>query len=432
MTTVEALYALFRKHPSVVTDTRKIKEGDIFFALKGSNYNANEFAAQALEKGASYVVIDNPAYAKGNRYLVCKDVLKMLQQLALMHRSHLKIPVIGITGSNGKTTTKELIHAVLSKKFNTLATEGNLNNHIGVPLTLLRIKPEQEMAIIEMGANHPGEIRDLCNLSLPEYGLITSIGKAHLEGFGSFEGVIKAKSELYDHIRKNKGRLFVNADNDLLMGLSSGADRICYGGKNGSLVKGSVTGMNPYLTFSWEKNGSGKKHLVHSHLIGQYNFDNFMAAICTGLHFGVDEQDICEALENYIPNNNRSELRKTKLNTLILDAYNANPSSLTAAVDNFAALEGNKKVLIAGDMLELGPESEEEHQRILNHIGNRKFDLVLLVGKEFERVRAELDAHYFVNAEEALEWLQKNPVKDATILIKGSRGIKLEKLVDAL
>ncbi|HXC07228.1 MAG TPA: UDP-N-acetylmuramoyl-tripeptide--D-alanyl-D-alanine ligase, partial [Bacteroidia bacterium] len=371
-------------------------------------------------------------YAQGNRFLLCKDTLKMLQHLALLHRTQLRIPFIGITGSNGKTTTKELIHAVLSKKFNTLATEGNLNNHIGVPLTLLRITDAQEMAIIEMGANHAGEIRDLCALSLPGYGLITSIGKAHLEGFGSFEGVIKAKSELYDHIRKNKGHLFVNADNDLLLGLSSGADRICYGGKNGSLVKGTVLGMNPYLSFSWEKTGSGIKHKVCSHLIGQYNFDNFLAAVCVGLHFGVDEQQICEALEAYIPTNNRSELRQTTSNTLILDAYNSNPSSLTAAIDNFSVLEGGTKVLIAGDMLELGPESGEEHQRILNHIGNKHFDVVILVGKEFESVKAELQANYFHNAEEALIWLQQHPVKNSTILIKGSRGIKLEKLVAAL
>jgi UDP-N-acetylmuramoyl-tripeptide--D-alanyl-D-alanine ligase len=431
MTSPEDLYALFRKHPLVTTDTRKIQPGAIFFALKGPQYNANEFAAQALEKGASYAVIDDPAFALDKRYLVCKDVLKMLQQVAQLHRKQLKIPVIGITGSNGKTTTKELIHAVLSKKYKVLATAGNLNNHIGVPLTLLLIQPQHEMAIIEMGANHMGEIKELCTIALPDYGLITSIGKAHLEGFGSFEGVIKAKSELYDHIRKGGGHLFVNGENDLLLGLSSGADRICYGGKNGSLVKGSIIGMDPFLSLSWEKTG-GKKHIVRSQLIGQYNFDNFLAAICVGLHFGVEEKQICEALESYVPSNNRSELRKTKHNTLILDAYNSNPSSLTAAIDNFAALEGHNKVVIAGDMLELGPESEGEHSRILSLLGGKKFAKVLLVGKEFQKVEAELDATYFSTAAEALEWIRKHPFTGATILLKGSRGVGLEKLVEAL
>jgi UDP-N-acetylmuramoyl-tripeptide--D-alanyl-D-alanine ligase len=432
MTSPEDLYALFRKHPLVTTDTRQIQPGAIFFALKGPQYNANEFAAQALEKGASYAVIDDPAFALDKRYLVCKDVLKMLQHLALLHRKQLHIPVIGITGSNGKTTTKELIHAVLSKKYKVLATSGNLNNHIGVPLTLLLIQPQHEIAIIEMGANHMGEIKELCSIALPDYGLITSIGKAHLEGFGSFEGVIKAKSELYDHIRKAGGHLFVNGENDLLLGLSSGADRICYGGKNGSLVKGSIIGMDPFLSLNWEKTAGGKKHIVRSQLIGQYNFDNFLAAICVGLHFGVEEKQICEALESYVPSNNRSELRQTKHNTLILDAYNSNPSSLTAAIDNFAALEGQNKVVIVGDMLELGQESEGEHSRILSLLGSKKFAKVLLVGKEFQKVQAELEATYFSTSAEALEWIRQHPFTGATILLKGSRGVGLEKLVEIL
>ncbi|HEV7231906.1 MAG TPA: UDP-N-acetylmuramoyl-tripeptide--D-alanyl-D-alanine ligase [Bacteroidia bacterium] len=432
MTSTESLYELFKKHPSVATDTRNIRPGDIFFALKGPNFNANELAAEALKSGASYAVIDEAAYNTDPRCVLTRDALKALQHLALMHRQHLHIPFIGITGSNGKTTTKELMQAVLSRKYKTLATTGNLNNHIGVPLTILAVNSSHEMAIIEMGANHQGEIRDLSALCLPDYGLITSIGKAHLEGFGSFEGVIKAKSELYDHIRKNKGKLFVPAENDLLMGLSSGAERVTYGNKPGALVRGKVTGMDPFLTMSWQKEDSTDKHTLRSQLIGQYNADNILAAVCTGVYFGVSDDDITAAIENYAPSNNRSQLTKTKYNSLILDAYNANPSSLGAAIENFSLIKSAQKIVIIGDMLELGSESNEEHRNILKLIESKKFSKVILVGPEFGKLSTEFKAQYFANSQEALAWFSKNPVKDATILVKGSRGIKLEKLVDAL
>jgi UDP-N-acetylmuramoyl-tripeptide--D-alanyl-D-alanine ligase len=431
MITTEALYGIFRKHPNVVTDTRNIKEGDLFFALRGPNFNANTFAEKALAAGAAFVVVDDPDYVLNDRCLLTKDVLKCLQQLALFHRRQLKIPVIGITGSNGKTTTKELIHAVLSKRYRTLATTGNLNNHIGVPLTLLSINDNHELAIIEMGANHIGEIRDLSAIALPDYGIITSIGKAHLEGFGSFEGVIKAKTELYDFIRKNKGKIFVNSENDLLMGLSSGAERILYGSKSGSLVKGKVTGMDPFVQVTWEKGGRGEKQLIHSQLIGQYNFENILAAVCVGVYFGLKDLEITSAIENYVPSNNRSQLTRTAKNTLILDAYNANPSSLTAAIENFSLLEGDK-VVVVGDMLELGSESTQEHRNIAVLIASKKFSNVLYVGEEFGKLKAEFEAHFFNNTDQALDWLNAHPIEGATILVKGSRGVKLEKLITAL
>jgi UDP-N-acetylmuramoyl-tripeptide--D-alanyl-D-alanine ligase len=432
MTSTESLYELFLKFPMVTTDTREIREGAIFFALKGPNFNANSFAAEALNNGAAYAVIDEEEYKVNDRCLLTRDVLKALQQLALHHRKTLSIPFIGITGSNGKTTTKELLHAVLSKKYSTLATTGNLNNHIGVPLTLLSVTRKHEMAIIEMGANHMGEIRDLCSLCLPDYGLITSIGKAHLEGFGSFEGVIKAKTELYDHIRKNKGTLFVNADNDLLMGLSSGSIRICYGTKTDTLVKGHVTGMDPCLSIQWQETENDNTQVLNSQLIGQYNFDNILASICVGVHLGVEAQQINAAIAEYVPSNNRSQLTHTAHNTLILDSYNANPSSLSAAIENFALLNDKNKVLIIGDMLELGQESAQEHRNILRLVRSKQFEKVILVGAEFQKLKGEIDAEFFVGATQTLEWLKKNPIKGATILVKGSRGIKLEKLVEGL
>ncbi len=431
MISTEALYEIFKKHSAVVTDTRNIKKGDIFFALRGPNFNANTFAEKALQAGASYAVVDDPAFALNDQCILVKDSLKCLQQLALLHRLQMKIPIIGITGSNGKTTTKELIHAVLSKKFRTLATAGNLNNHIGVPVTLLGLNKTHELAIIEMGANHIGEIKDLCAIALPDYGLITSIGKAHLEGFGSFEGVIKAKTELYDFIRKTKGKIFVYSENDLLMGLSSGAERILYGNKTNSLVKGQVTKVDPFVTVAWEKGNGKPKQVIHSQLIGQYNFENILAAVCAGIYFGLKAQEITDAIAAYVPSNNRSQLTRTEQNLVILDAYNANPSSLTAALENFSLLEGNK-IVIVGDMLELGSESTQEHRNIAGLIALKKFGKVIYVGPEFAKIKGEFEGQYFNDTDEALVWLKKNPILGATILVKGSRGIKLEKLLEAL
>jgi UDP-N-acetylmuramoyl-tripeptide--D-alanyl-D-alanine ligase len=431
MISTEALYDIFKKHPGVTTDTRSIKKGDLFFALKGPNFNANTFAEQALSIGAAYAVVDDPACVVNERCLLTADVLEALQSLALHHRRQLNIPVIGITGSNGKTTTKELMHAVLSQKFNTLATKGNLNNHIGVPMTLLLANASHEIAIIEMGANHIGEIRDLCLLCHPDYGLITSIGKAHLEGFGSFEGVIKAKSELYEYIRKNKGRLFVSSDNDLLMGLASDTSRTGYGTKPGSLVKGKISGMTPFLSVSWQQEGE-PLHTIQTQLIGAYNFDNILAAICVGVYFGVDSASINSAIAGYTPENNRSQLIHTSKNELILDAYNANPTSLTAAIENFSGLEGNSKVVIVGDMLELGSGSADEHSAILRLLETKKFAQVILIGPEFKKALGTIKAKHFLNASEAQAWLTKNPVSQSLVLIKGSRGMKLETLVESL
>lgn len=425
------LYDIYKKYPVVSTDTRNITKDSIFFALKGDNFNANTFAGKALENGAAYAVIDEKEYLKDERYVLVDNVLSSLQQLAAYHRKQLKIPFIGITGTNGKTTTKELVYSVLSAKYKTLATKGNLNNHIGVPLTILSVTDEYEMAVIEMGANHIGEIGELCEISKPDFGIITNIGKAHLEGFGGIDGVIKTKNDLYLAVNQNNGKLFVNSDNKLLMSLSENFERVCYGTSDTDYCKAKLLNNSALLNLEYWKNNQYISE-IQTNLVGDYNFENVLAAITVGLYFNVDALQIKAALENYIPGNNRSQIIKKNNNTIILDAYNANPSSMEASIKNFAKIDAENKVLIIGDMLELGEYTISEHQYIINLVDNLNFKDIILVGNIFCEVCKDFDYKCFKNSLEAKGWLEKNPFLNSTILIKGSRGIKMEEVLDVL
>ncbi len=434
-TAINKLYEAFLKcGQKICTDTRKPVKGSMFFCLKGANFNANEFASQALESGCAYVVVDEQKYATNEKIFLVKDVLTALQQLANHHRHQLKIKVLAITGSNGKTTNKELINAVLSKQFKTLATVGNLNNHIGVPLTLLSLTKEHEIAIVEMGANHQGEINALCEIADPDYGLITNIGKAHLEGFGGEEGVKKGKSEMYRYIAKKGGRVFINADDPVLHELAGAMDKITYGTTKLYDVIGKQINSDEFVSFKWttrynEKDWN-KLPLVKTHIIGHYNFINLLCAACVGNYFKVDIEKINQALSEYVPDMNRSQLEKTTNNTLILDAYNANPSSMKVAIENFARLENGNKLLIIGDMFELGEYAAAEHKKIVELITEKKLEDVILIGPEFNKA----NTHYrtFLNTQDCLANLKSQPPKDKLILIKGSRGMKLEVLKEAL
>lgn len=428
---IEALYDLFLANPTISVDSRNVTPGCLFFALKGEQFDGNQYAAEAISKGASYAIVDDKQVATDPRFVLVNDVLATLQQLARYHRRHLSIPVIGITGSNGKTTTKELTGAVLGMRYQTFYTKGNLNNHIGVPLSVLSINAGTQIAVIEMGANHQGEIAQLCEIANPEYGLITNIGKAHLEGFGGYSGVIKAKSELYDHIRKNKGKLFVNADDELLMQLSDGVDRIVYGHAREAAVSGEISSEFPFLEMK-VKFKAGKSVYLKTQLIGNYNFTNIMAAACIGQFFGVSPQDACVAVSNYQPENNRSQFIRTSHNKIVMDAYNANPSSMQAALKHFAKFPAENKVLILGDMLELGDESDHEHRQIVELALSVGAGLIILVGKNFSQVNHHNAIITYANVDEALDRLDRRLLKNATILIKGSRGIKLEKMLDIL
>ncbi len=426
---IKELYQIFIKHPQVSTDTRRIIKDSIFFALKGENFDGNLFASSALENGAAFAVIDNEKYYINNgKYILVDDTLGTLQLLAINHRQNFTIPFFGITGTNGKTTTKELINSVLSQKYETLATFGNLNNHIGVPLTILGITNYTEIAIIEMGANHVGEIGELCTIAQPDYGIITNIGKAHLEGFGSFEGIIKAKNDLYKYIKNKKGKIFINSNNELLINLSNNIDKITYGTSESDFCQGKLISANPNVIISYQSKDFNFN--IKSNLVGSYNFENIMAAICVGIYFNIDHHLIKKALETYIPTNSRSQVVKTETNTLILDAYNANPTSMEQAIINFSKMDSNNKVLIIGDMLELGTYSLDEHQSILNLIEKENFKNVILVGKDFKTVNKNFLS--FTTSDEARDWLKNNPILNSTILIKGSRGIKLEKIIDAI
>ena len=384
MTPVEEIYSLFLKFPRITTDSRNVPAGSVFFAIKGEHFDGNSFAADALDKGAAYAVIDNESALTGDRFILVPDVLQALQQLAVIHRRHIKAKIIGITGSNGKTTTKELIGKVLSSSFKTIITRGNLNNHIGVPLTVLSIKDDTDIAVIEMGANHPGEIANLCRIARPDYGIITNIGKAHLEGFGSFEGVVRAKSELYDFIRQNNGLIFLNLDNNLLFSLSRGMNILTYGSSEYAGCKGIIAERNPYLVISWSS-GKSKGHVM-TMLIGDYNFENVLASVCIGLHFGISSDLIENAICSYLPDNNRSQLIRTEKNVLILDAYNANPSSMKAALNNFHDFDARSKMVILGDMMELGEESLAEHLNILSLARQHAFSKIILIGENFSSV----------------------------------------------
>ncbi|ADY53389.1 UDP-N-acetylmuramoylalanyl-D-glutamyl-2,6-diamin opimelate/D-alanyl-D-alanyl ligase [Pseudopedobacter saltans DSM 12145] len=426
---IEELYPIFRKHPSVSTDTRKVTESCLFFALKGENFDANTFAEQAIALGAAFAIVDKQDLPKHPQFIFVDDVLKTLQDLAHYHRRQLGLPVIGLTGTNGKTTTKELINAVLSQKFKTAATLGNLNNHIGVPLTLLAITPDTEVAIVEMGANHQKEIELLCAIAVPDYGLITNVGKAHLEGFGGFEGVKKGKGELYDFLSKNGGTVFINRDNLHLQEMArsrSFKEVIYYGTSSDNYVFGKLIANDPYLTVEWS-DGENKDE-VQSQLTGIYNFENILAAIAIGKKLGLTTQQIHEGINSYKPQNNRSQIIKTERNTVIGDFYNANPSSMAVAIENIARLEADNKVLILGDMFELGEESGAEHRAVIEKAEKLGIAKVLFVGQEFFK-NSNQKSVFLKNVEELRTYLHENPVHQALILLKGSRGMKLEQVI---
>ena len=424
------LYELFLQHPTITTDSRDVPEGSMFFALKGETFDGNAYAKAALEQGAAYAVIDEKEYAEENNehLILVEDVLTTLQQLAKYHRVHLGTPIIGITGTNGKTTTKELIATVLKKKYKVLYTQGNFNNHIGVPKTLLQLTREHDIAVIEMGANHPGEIKTLVEIVLPDFGIITNVGKAHLLGFGSFEGVIRTKGELYDFLRAIEGTVFINNENPLLLGISKGLKLVKYGQTetDGLLVKGQLVECNPFLKFEW--NGG----VVQTRLIGSYNLDNALAAACIGTYFEVPSNDICDALAEYTPSNNRSQLTITKDNKLVVDAYNANPTSMKAALDNFRLIQADHKMCILGQMGELGDVSEEEHQKVIDLIGEGDFEQVWLVGDNFAKTRHPANYRLFGNVEEVKTAISTQKPQGFLILIKGSNSNKLVQTVELL
>ena len=425
---IAELYKCFMECGKVTTDSRNCPEGSMFIALKGETFNGNAFAAQALKQGCRYAVIDESEYA-GEGTILVDNCLQALQQLANYHRRQLKTPVIGITGTNGKTTTKELISTVLSRKFNTLYTEGNFNNHIGVPLTLLRLTKEHEMAVVEMGANHPGEIKTLVHIAEPDYGIITNVGKAHLQGFGSFEGVIRTKGELYDFLRDKGGAtIFIQNENPYLNGIAEGLTCVRYGQTAGLYVSGELISCSPFLSFRWT--AEGVSHEVNTHLIGSYNLDNMLAAAAIGRYFGVSDDDISSALASYLPHNNRSQLKETADNKLIVDAYNANPTSMMAALKNFRQVEAPHKMVILGDMKELGEASREEHQKVVDYLKECGFDRVVLVGPEF--AAATHSYQTFQHVDEVLADIRMHKPQGYYILIKGSNIMKLSQLPEYL
>lgn len=430
--TSEEIYGCFLLYPSISTDSRNITKDSLFFALRGDNFNGNEFAEQALRNGAAYSIVDEDAYATHEKCLLVDNVLECLQQIAVIHRMNLKIPLIGITGSNGKTTTKELINTVLSTGYKVIATSGNLNNHIGVPLTVLGITADTEIGIIEMGANHQGEIGFLCKIAMPDFGIITNIGKAHLGEFGSYEGVIKTKNELYQHLEATGGMAFVNIDDRLLADLSVRLNRIGYGNPHHGInvnAGGVVLQSNPFLHI--EIAGQNNS-LIRTKLVGAYNLPNVLAAVSTGRFFGISDDKIFAAIELYTPTNNRSQWMETGKNHLILDAYNANPSSMEAALLNFGNIERHPKLVILGGMKELGKESEAEHKRIYDLAVSQNFDKILLVGDEYSKIAKNSYTDFFQNVETLSEFLQHNPVSGANVLVKGSRGIRLERIISLL
>lgn len=421
---IEAIYEIFKSHPTISTDTRKISEGCLFFALKGANFNGNKFAKDAIDRGAAFSIIDEKKYYTSGQYILVNNVLETMQELANFHRKQFNIPFIGITGTNGKTTTKEFINAILSKKYKTTFTQGNLNNHIGVPLTLLSIRPDCEIAIIEMGANHIGEIEFLCNIAEPTYGIITNIGKAHIEGFGSLEGIKTAKNELYRFIKVINGKVFVNTNDKMLMDLSINIEKSTYGNTNANCI-GKLISSIPSVKLEWNN------ETITSNLYGNYNFDNILAAICIGDYFGVSPREIKEAIEEYHPTNNRSQIIEINSNTIFLDAYNANPTSMNAAIDTFAENSSSNKLMILGDMLELGVISQEEHQKIVTNVEQLGIN-TLFIGKEFNNVPNKYNFTYLNDVTEAIDWLKHSGLVDYQILIKGSRGIRLEGIVEYL
>ena len=442
---IKELYNLYLQHPSITTDSRDCPEGSIFLALKGESFDGNKFALQALEKGCAFAIIDEPEYRKDDRFILVDNCLQTFKDLAREHRRQFDIPVIGITGTNGKTTTKELIAAVLQKKYNVLYTQGNFNNDVGVPKTLFRLSKEHEIAVIEMGASHPGDIKTLVETAEPTCGLITNVGKAHLQGFGSFEGVIKTKCELYDFLRsRNDSLIFINADNEHLIDQIGDEEEIWLSPystdpeKQYSCISGEVIECNPFLKFRWreplmvleEEGRSTKWHKVQTQLIGSYNIDNLLAAIAVGINFGVDRKKICEALENYVPSNNRSQMTVTAKNHLVVDAYNANPSSMQAALENFSLMQADHKMAILGQMGELGADSDKEHRQLISYLKTAGYDEVWLVGDNFQDIPCPF--RKFHDVEEVKTAIQEHCPEGYYILIKGSNSNKLFQLPELL
>ena len=424
--TIEQLYEIYLKYPSVQTDTRKLSEGDIYFALKGPSFNGNNFAKQALEKGAVYAVIDEKEYATDDRMIVVNDTLLTLQQLAKYHRQQFSVPVIAITGSNGKTTTKELIHAVLSTTYRTYTTKGNLNNHIGIPITLLGIKGDVEMAVIEMGANHQKEIENYCKYVLPTHGIITNCGKAHLEGFGGIEGVQKGKGELFDFLRANKGTAFIMNDYDYLERMSKGIETVITYGTSEADVVGKPSQTEPFLSLFIEKGAD--IDLLKTHLVGDYNLPNILAAVTVGKFFRVKEENIKMAVETYQPSNSRSQLIEKNGNRIILDAYNANPSSMRVAIENFARMDADNKILLLGGMAELGESSLDEHEELIRLINQHQWKDVILVGGDFLKTKNQFKK--FESSSDAAKWFREQKFEDVSILVKGSRSMQMEKVLE--
>ena len=423
---IRSLYNIYQKHPNVCTDSRAVKQGDLFFALKGESFDGNKFAAGALEQGAAYVVIDDAQYKQDDRFILVEDVLQTVQELARHHRRQFTIPVLGLTGSNGKTTTKELIAAVLEQKYRIHATRGNFNNHIGVPLTLLSMPQDTELAVIEMGANHLREIAFLCAIAEPTHGLITNVGKAHLEGFGSFEGVRKTKAEIYNWLVGIDGVGFVNQNEPYLEEMAQAVQQKVFYGKDGVA---ELAGASPFVEFFMTD--GAEKVKVKTQIIGAYNFNNILTAITIGQFFGVPDEAIRSGLENYLPQNNRSQLMEKDGNTYIMDAYNANPVSMEKALLSFSEMDqaGKRKIAILGDMRELGSVSEEEHRKMVSLVQNLQIDTVVFVGPEFAKVTKEGNHIHFDHAAEAKTWFKKEAPSGALILLKGSRGIRLEEVV---
>ncbi len=430
---IEQLYELFSACSEVTIDSRHCAEDALFFALKGDSFDGNQFALKALENGCKYAVIDNPQYAIDDRFIVVDDALTKLQELAHYHRLQLSIPIVAITGTNGKTTTKELIGTILNQQFMTLFTQGNLNNHIGVPLTLLRLNLLHELAVIEMGANHPGEIRALCEIASPDFGLITNVGKAHLEGFGSFEGVVRAKGELYDYLFANDGEVFVHTDNPVLMEMVGEEDVVEYStltDTTKAFVHVEATGDSPFLSVVWKKNHSDTFHAISTHLIGNYNLENVAAAICVGVFFNISPAQIKKAIETYEPKNHRSQFNETEHNHLYVDTYNANPSSMKVAIENFQQVEASAKGVILADMLELGDYAAQEHQVVVDLLKNAGFDKVCLVGEQFSKTTSPFEV--FPSTKELMAYLETKPLIGYTLLVKGSHGMHLEECLPLL
>ncbi len=429
--TPKEFYTIYLQHPQVSTDSRKTIPGCLFFALKGEKFDGNLFVADALDKGCRYAIVDDPAALRDDRCIRVPDVLVFLQELAACHREHLSIPVVALTGTNGKTTTKELIQSVLKREHRVVATPGNLNNHIGVPLTLLSAAPGTEILVVEMGANHPGEIRLLAEIARPTHGLITNIGKAHLAGFGTLEGVVRAKSELFEFIRESRGHWFLNTDDPLLKQMIGDYPAISYGTDQTAMVRGSESGRGMYLNPTLYL-PDGSSFITKTNLTGSYNLCNVLASVAVGHHFGLSRESIRKGIEGYIPQNLRSQWIDTGRNRLFMDAYNANPSSMLQAIRVFHSLDLPGKVLILGDMFELGQEAESEHRAIINLLRDLNFISVYLVGPEFLKIASGSQMAFFPGMEDLIRELTFHPLKGRTILIKGSRGMQLEKIADYL